>query len=653
MRHRSVGKALGIALALFGIWSLYVQATALVRAGFAALKALSFLPILGAAALLLFVARERRARSPQADACAPETTAAPWISVPQWLWLAGAALIAGLYWGTRSEWLFWVLSTVFLFAVGYVGSFGSSARPVREAAIGRWELWGLLGLCGIGVLLGLGANRPNADDAYYVSLASSAIDHPEAPLFGFDNTCKSGMPLLQQHLHFGQAYEYLIAALAAFTHVPVRALYYAALPALCLPMGLLAHWVLLRRWLPAWPAMVGLASVVVLFAVWGDGVCTYGSFAFVRIFQGKSIFIVVAVPLIVHAALEYLDRPSWLNWLVLMLQQCAAVGLTTTAQLMAPLASAFVLLAGLELSRERLRAVVTGLFASSPVVLTAAAMTFLLRSWGFGQDMDRLLGYPIVLGSSRTSLVLLGLLLLPVLARMAGLREARWLCRYVLLCSALLLCPAVPALMSMYLARVLGWRVFWSWPVPLLLGLTIGAASCRSLGRPWLRGGLLAIALATFVAAGPSAVSRQNWSWSNVGAFKVPGDYAVAERLMSLAPKDGLALVPEGLAVSLCGFQNAPPLVAVRRTYLEELHGAIPEQDWTARLDLLAYIGGAADRRPLDWVTGEIDRRGVTTVAFRKTHPDAEPLLSGLSARGFQMTRHGGYWLATRSASVK
>ena len=71
------------------------------------------------------------------------------------------------------------------------------------------------------------------------------------------------------------------------------------------------------------------------------------------------------MPLIVHGALEYLDRPSWLKWLVLMLQQCAAVGLTTTAQLMTPFASAFVLLAGLELSRERLRAVVTGLFASS------------------------------------------------------------------------------------------------------------------------------------------------------------------------------------------------------------------------------------------------------------------------------------------------
>ena len=48
---------------------------------------------------------------------------------------------------------------------------------------------------------------------------------------------------------------------------------------------------------------------------------------------------------------------------------------------------------------------------------------------------------------------------------------------------------------------------------------------------------------------------------------------------------------------------------------------------------------------------GEIGRRGVTTLAFRKTHPYADRLRSGLSARGFQTTRYEGYWLATRSVS--
>jgi hypothetical protein len=189
--------------------------------------------------------------------------------------------------------------------------------------------------------------------------------------------------------------------------------------------------------------------------------------------------------------------------------------------------------------------------------------------------------------------------------------------------------------------------------VPFLLSLTTGAVASGSSLRPWLRGCLICGALAVFALAGPSAVSRSNWAWTNVGTFKVTADYGLAERLMGLAPADGLALVPEGVAVSLCGFQNAPRLVAVRRLYLEKLRGAIPEQDWEARTDLLAYIGGAPGGRTVEWVAGEIDRRGVTTVAFRSTHPDADSLVKALVGRDFRMTPDAGYWLAVRAVPEK
>jgi hypothetical protein len=562
--------------------------------------------------------------------------------------------IAGLYWWTRSEWLFWATATAYLLAACYTAPPDPSPGPARDAQIAVWELAALLGLCGVALLLGLGTNVPNADDSYFVSQAASALDYPEAPLFGFDNLHKSGLPLVQQSMHFGQVYEYLVAVLASFTHLPVRVLYYVVLPALWLPIGILAHWSLLRRWLPAGPALVGLASLIVLLAVWGDGLCTYGRFAFVRVFQGKAILILVATPLIVRAALEYLDKPTWQRWVLLMLYQCAAVSLTTTAQVVAPLAAGLVLLSRLTLSPARWRTVLAALFASSPVVLIGVAMLWLLSTYhSFGQEADLLIGYPIVFGSRRTSLVLAGLLLLPALGTRARLREAQWLSRYLALSVALLLCPAVPQFLAAYLSRVLSWRVFWCWPVPLLLGLAMGTAACRSLARPWLRASLLAAALAAFVFAGPSTVTSQNWAWANVGAFKVNEDYAVAERLMSVAPRGGLALVPEGVALSLSGFQHAPPLVVVRRMYIEWLHGAIPEADKTARLDLQAYISGAADRRSTHWAIGEMTRRGVTTVALRKTHPDAERLAQALAERGFVRMRFAGFWLFTRSASAK
>jgi hypothetical protein len=651
--YRSIGASLSIGFALFGAWSLYTQIAALLGADFATLKAFAFLPVLGAMALLI----HRRGKSgpqPSSGSCVREAAGVPRLRLPQWFWLVAPFALAGLYWATRSEWLFWLLSTAYLFAACYTFASDSSDSvpgPMPDSGVSAWELIGLACLCGIAVLLGLGSNRPNADDAFFVSLASSALDNPGAPLFGFDNLYRSGLPLVEQHLHFGQSYEYLVAVLAALTTLPVRVLYYAVLPAIWLPLGILAHWNLLRRFLPNRPALVGLAALVVLLAVWGDGVCTYGNFAFVRVFQGKSICLLVAVPMIVHAALEYRGDPSWRNWLFLMLHQCAAVGFTTNAVLVAPLASAFVLLSGMQLSRSGWRVAAKGFAASVPVALVAIATMSRLRPFrGSEQVDDLLLGYQVVLGSNRTSLILLGLLLLPVLSTMARLRESSWICRYVFLSSALLLCPAVPELIGQSLARVLSWRVFWSWPVPMLLGLTIGAASSRSLARLWLRGCLLGAIVALFALAGPSAVSRSNWAWANIGAFKVPADYRVAQRLMTLAPGGGLALVPEGLAVSLCGFQDAPPLVAVRRLYLEKLRGAIPEQDWAARMDMLAYIGGATGGRSVDWVMGEINRRGVTTVAFRSTHPDADSLMKSLAERGFRITGEAGYVLAARPA---
>ncbi len=654
LSRRSVAAASSMGPALFGAWTLCVQVAALLRADFATLEALFPFVVLGAAALLLIAARQGSHQPLQTDYCARATVGGSCVRVPEWLWLAAPAFLAGFYWATGAEWLFWVMSLAYLLAASCACSFDPSPGPLPDSKIAGWEVMSLLGLCAVAVLLGLGAHRPDADDAFFVSLASSAIDYPKAPLFGFDSLYKSGLPLVEQHLHFGQAHEYLIAVLAALTRVPVRVLYYVMLPALWLAMLILAHWNLLRRWLPVGPAMIGLTALIALLAVWGDGHRTYGSFAFVRIFQGKSVFVIVAVPLIVHAAIEYLDRPSWRSWLLLMLQQCAAMGLTVTAQVMAPLVSALVLLSGLTLSGARWRTVAKGLLASVPAVPAVVATLSLLRQYRvYAPEAEVLLGYPIVLGSSRASLVLLGLLLVPALARMAGLREALWLGRYVLLSSALLLCPAVPELLGVHLSAALSWRIFWCWPVPLLLSVTVGAASCRALPRPWLRGAALGAAMLVFAVIGPSAVSASNWAWANVGAFNVPADYAVAERLMTLAPSQGPALVPEGLAVSLCGFQHAPPLVAVRRMYLEKLRGVIPEQDWTARMDLLAYIGGAEERRPVDWVLSEIDRRGISMIAVRTTHPDAASLLRALAERHFEIQRDAGYVLAVRSVPEK
>ena len=652
VRYRLIGESLRMGIALFGAWSLYAQLAALFRADFATLKSFSIFPVIGAIALLVCMSNNYGLR-PSMTSCFRETRHYPRLRLPQWCWFLTPFVLVGL-WAAGAEWFFWLLSAVYLFAACHSFSFDSSPRPMPDQKITVCELIGLACICGIVVLLTLGVHRPDADDAFFVSLASAAIDNPGEPLYGFDNLYRSGLPLVEQHLHFVQTHEYFIAVLADFIKVPVRVLYYVVMPAFWTPVGILAHWILLRRFLPGRPALVGLTVLVVLLVVWGDGHRTYGNLAFVKMFQGKAIYLLVALPMIVHSSLEYLNTPNWRNWLFLMLHQCAAVGFTTNGLVVAPMTSALVLLSRVQFSRPFWYGAAKGLASSVPLVLVGIGMMWHLRQYRAPEQWDPLLlGYQTVLGNHRTSLVLLGLLMLPALSRIAKLRESGWLCSYMFLSSVLLLCPVVPQFLGLNLAPVFSWRIFWSWPVPLLLSLTIGAVACKSLPRPGFRGCLICVVMVVFALAGSSAIGRSNWAWTNIGTFKVSSGYRVAQRLMTLTPNNSLALVPENIAVYLCGFHDAPPLIAVRKLYLEKLLGVIQKREWLERMALLDYIEGKTGRLTVDWVMGKIDTRDITTVAFRSTHPYVDSLVKSLAKRDFQVTSYGGYLLAARSNQEK
>lgn len=264
--YRSIGESLSIGIALFGAWSLYAQIATLFRADFATLKTFSILPVLGAIALLVY-SRNKYSQQPSMTSCFRETRHFQFIRLPQWCWFLTPFVLAGLFGVTGLEWLFWLLSVVYLFAVSHLFSSDSSPKPVPDSKSTVWELIWLTCICGIVALITLGVHRPDPDDAFFVSLASAAIDNPGEPLYGFDNLYRSGLPLVEQHLHFVQTYEYFIAVLADFTKVPVRVLYYVVLPALWAPIGILVHWILLRRFLPGRSALVGLTGLVILLVL--------------------------------------------------------------------------------------------------------------------------------------------------------------------------------------------------------------------------------------------------------------------------------------------------------------------------------------------------------------------------------------------------
>jgi Family of unknown function (DUF6077) len=685
LRGQIVSESLVIGVALFGAWTLYAHVLIYFQSDFNVLKTFSLAPLL--LAMLTFFAIRRRPTflpPPARDNLVAKSAALQ--RIPVWVWFSCPFLIVGVLWFSNSEWVFWVLSTAYLFAATQAFSPKETCLQMENPTIGGREAALVAAICLIAALLTLGSNNPDPDDAFFMSLISATLDHPGAKLYTFDNLYRSGIPALEGAYHLLQTYEYFVAVLASVTGLSGHLLYYLVLPALWTVVGGLTQWLLLRRFLTAGPALIGLAGLVLLLAVWGDEHRAYGNFAFVRMYQGKAIYLFVALPMIVYSALRYRSDPTARNWIFLMLHQFAGVGFTVNGAVLGPLAAGMVLLAGMKWSRQSIRESVVGGAASFPVLLGAVWMKLnLINFYRIARESFQatgavisnaqaavasgvkpvvndfydipstvVLGYQTVLGLDRSNLALLGLLFLPLLASRANLRGLSWICNYLFVCSLFLLCPAASQLLGTYISHALSWRIFWSWPVPLLLALMVGAIASAGQLHLWIRAGSIAIILLIFTFAGPTAIQRDEWAWQNMGRYKVYPSHDAALHLMGRMDLTRPALIPEEMAISMVGLEGAPPLVAVRNYYLRNMGMTASKTDVQIRRALLSYIEERwINHIETDWVISQIERQGIASVAFRKTHTHAVELSAALVSKGFEAEESFGYVMATRRISVE
>ena len=432
----------------------------------------------------------------------------------------------------------------------------------------------LLALCLAAGLLTAGANVPNADDAAYVN---SAVAGTRAT----DTLHKGGLPPVIQALHGLQVYEPAVGALARMTGISVHTWYWALLPPFWATLTVLSHWWAFRYFLIPRDALSATAVLVLLLATWGGSPQAYGNFGFVRLFQGKAIYLCVVLPQLPLAAFKYRDAPSVPSWLLLMGLQLTALGLTVNALVVAPIAVGLALVA----SSSRIRPFVLGLASSLPLLAVGG---WWYATW-LAPYRSALGGDPVwwnparVLGDWRTLLVIGALVVLPWLVR--GRSSGRRLAWYVGLTMTLIVLPPVRMLATTVFGDVYSWRLFWAVPIPLLVSM----AAALALASHWRRaaiGSLLA-----FACAGPIPVS--SWSVAHIGQPKVDRTiYAAAERIARTARKDRPALVAEPVATYLATFPNAPPMIGVRRLYLLKLRGLVPDSEIEARVLLMDACDG-------------------------------------------------------------
>jgi hypothetical protein len=599
------------------------------------------------------------------SAQAPDGASAS-IRTGRWLGLAAAAgfaiwvsAIAGI---PRS--VLWASATGVL--VGGAGGAILQPAPTPPAAVEprRGLIWGLALVL---ALVTLCANRPDWDDALYVNMAASAADHPDAPLLADDymhgvDSLPIALPTYRVH-----SLETLAGALSRVTDVPAIAwfhLVFASFGAVLVvfAIGRVARLLAPGRWL--W---VTLATLAVLLLI-GDVHAWYSNFAFVRLHQGKGIFVTALAPLILAYGIELARQPSRATWIRLAAVQVAAVGLTASALWIAPTVAVLAVIASSRPDRRSLTTIGAAvLSATYPIALAGGlwlGMTSpqnpLGRAIAGRLPVDRpaaaeseepaettreeldvradevAKGVDVVVGDGPLRLAVLALLLWgwwlspEVAARRVHLVMASFF-------GAVLINPMlVPLLVRTVTGEPTFWRVCWVVPVPLLAGLFLTSPVARFEDR---KGKLLAVALSIAVLGlVPSRPVFCVPLAAELGppGLKVPPAYEVARALVELVPPDTPVVTPMTVSPWVVTFHHGPHPVVVRPHYFQVVSAVLGEKEARRRFSAFRAVSWPRTYEPRNRGLYEVlDSMPVTGVVVTIGAGNPEAVENALQDRGF------------------
>ena len=624
-----------IVIVALACWTVFCHLLVLAGASFTSLLRWSFVPVVIAASLAALLRRGAPEPLLSPDEAPPPPDMAR-VSAR----LGVAAVIVFTYWLTQSYPLFWIASLLYVAAIVFRerrAEDGSVAQRVgRQSVPTAWILVAALA----GALLTLVSHRPDWDDAIYVELAAGAQVETDKALLGPE---VAPAPYYRVH-----TYEPLVATLASVTGLQVPFVYYVVLPTLMGFLVVIVQFLALRE-LGA-GRVLGFAMILVALVTWGDEHRCFGNFAFVRLFQGKAIVVSFFVPAILYYVARFLRTPSARYWTLLALTQVAAVGFSSNALVVAPLSATVFLLASLRAAGTRLKHVCLGLLASGYSVLlllvasssygwdrvSAVASTGLVQAmtaWRTAATPDADAGLHAVLGQGIRGYLalfaLLGLAAAPIrpATRLSGSRLAL----------AFLVIPLNPLFGQLLkpFAESMTWRIFWTVPFPLILGLFVASLAVLLRGTNWSWVGMAAsTAICVAFALGPG-----NWTLSGGNGtriafpdYKVDATYWVADAAIRITEPGGLILAPESVAVWIPTFSNAPGAVATRRMYMDWL----PENERSIRMHMFDLVEGAplapAEVRS---VLREIMMRRVTTVVVSDIAPATAAIRQMLGRHGY------------------
>jgi hypothetical protein len=494
------------------------------------------------------------------------------------------------------------------------------------------------------------ANRPDADDAYHLSVPATLLRLPQQAVLQHDTMYRlPDGPLLLPFYRLGN-YDVLIAAVARATGIDHLVVAYALLPAVFASIGVFAWIYLLRRIVPArW--IVVLPILFGCIVALGEVHRAYGNFAFVRLFQGKAILATCMVPAIAGAALAYQRHGGPRRWLLLFAAQVAAIGFAASAMFVAPAAAALGLAGGWSPGWARSRRFVLGLLASAYVLAAA----WFVASGTRGQQVLAIAspapmpGIPDILAGTWGPWSM-RILLVALLSAWAFARDpAR--ARYFSAGAFCFLLAALDPYTTPFVAEhAVGadtyWRLTWALPLPFFLAVALDgvlAGVLRAKPKALAIGGcLLLLAGAADFGRRHGTLRQANAVTLGAPRLKVPPvEYGAAREVAEHVPERETVLAPEAVASWLPIFVVHPETVGVRHMYLSL---AFSPAETAQRSNMMRYVGGRY--RPADapaWFAAALRRHRVTAVVYSRAAPWSGEIERNLRARGWRPLSCGAY----------
>jgi hypothetical protein len=233
--------------------------------------------------------------------------------------------------------------------------------------------------------LSIVVHRPDLDDSYHLNIAINSQLNPFAIVSSvttimYEEPNYFWLPFIWRI----QSLHQLLGLVGFLTNINSIYLCHLALPALSAILVVLAQYRLFAALRCRNSLILTIISLIFILISANTNISIGNFGGFVRLHHGNGIFFTAIIPLILAYSVILYRKPSLKNLLLLGLVQISSVGLTSTAILLAPLATILVILTQITINKEGIKKFTICLLSLIyPVII--GSVTFLFSSDASGK----------------------------------------------------------------------------------------------------------------------------------------------------------------------------------------------------------------------------------------------------------------------------